>query len=272
VYTFVPLALRVRPLLLPFAVFCCAELIGLFAAYYSPRFPLNVLLGPLIRSAWGESFLHYPDNFLLLPRLAAISRSLLYILLGSLLNGTAFLIAADVYKNREVSFRDSFSRAVRRYPGLLCLSLAVMFTVSAAALAVKYLLVSYFPGYAVQAARFWSGPGMVIVNFMAGTALQACLMFSFPALLFEEKNVFRSLLRSLVIFRKVPAATLALFAIPAAVYLPVTALLYKTPFLVSVNPESVLYISAAGALINSLLIDFLVIVSITCMYFKVTNE
>jgi hypothetical protein len=52
-------------------------------------------------------------------------------------------------------------------------------------------------------------------------------------------------------------------------YVPVMVLQYKTPFFVRLNPESVLFIAAAGSLVNSLIVDVLVTVSMTYLYLSV---
>ena len=54
---------------LPFLIAGLINAIALYILYLAPQHPVSALLAPPIRVYFGEQFLHYPANFLLLPRL-----------------------------------------------------------------------------------------------------------------------------------------------------------------------------------------------------------
>ena len=73
-------------ILVPFLIFTLIDLCGLIFVFLIPRAPLYALLGPIVRTFWGEQFLHYPANFLLLPKLASLSRTILSVIFSMLLS------------------------------------------------------------------------------------------------------------------------------------------------------------------------------------------
>src|SRR5512137_299041 len=79
---------RQQKLWVPFIIFVFTELVLLMLLYVAPRQPFNAVLAPPIRAFWGERFLHYPANFLLLPKLESLLRNYLTVFLGSFLTGT----------------------------------------------------------------------------------------------------------------------------------------------------------------------------------------
>jgi hypothetical protein len=55
-------------------------------------------------------------------------------------------------------------------------------------------------------------------------------------------------------------------------YLPIIALQYNTVLLISVYPESVLWVNWAGILINSMAIDVIITVSSAILYLKLREQ
>jgi len=75
-----------RPkLFMPFIIFAVIDLSFLLIIYVVSQQPFNAVLTPPIKAFWGEKFLHYPYNFLLIPKLASMSRNFLSCVIGALL-------------------------------------------------------------------------------------------------------------------------------------------------------------------------------------------
>lgn len=270
VFRFAPFALRNQPaIFLPFLVFSVIDLLLLAVLYLAPRQPFNVVLGPPIRAFWGEAYLHYPNNFLLLPQLASLSRTLLYIVAGSLLTGMAVLFVKRAYSGREAG--SVWLAVSRRYVPLAGIVLLVtgVFTVFSRGMEAYFsFFFSHNSSLFLIPARIWRHEASFALNLIAGIGVQAVFVYAVPALLIENTGMGRAVLRSWVVFKRMPFATLALVSVPVLAYLPVMVLQYKTPFFVNLYPESVLYIAVAGSLINALIVDILVTVSATYLYLK----
>jgi hypothetical protein len=257
----------------PFAVFAAMEIIMLALLYLSPREPLVSVLGPPIRVFFGERFLHYPDNFLLLPRLGSFARSLLYVVAGSLLNGMAAVYIHRAFTGRGEK-RAAFMQAFRRYFALAGISLTVTLLFVGFARALAAVSVYYFsahPSFLRVPAGIWLGPVAFVADLAAGILIQSLFIYSTAAVMIGRKNIVSAVAASVRIFRRMPLETLLLVTAPVLAYVPVMVLQYKTPFFVSVNPESVLIIAVFGSLINSLLVDVVVMVTVTYLYMRMSE-
>ncbi|MBF0532579.1 MAG: hypothetical protein HQL23_05710 [Candidatus Omnitrophica bacterium] len=71
------------PILLPYITLAFIQLFILEIFFFSPQFPLSFIFGPIVRKLWGEQFLHYPVNFMLLPRIWQAIQTPFYIFVSS---------------------------------------------------------------------------------------------------------------------------------------------------------------------------------------------
>ena len=63
------------------------DLSALMALFLAPCEPVSYMLAPIIRAFWGDRFLHYPYNFLLLPKLFNHVHFLIATLIGVFVSG-----------------------------------------------------------------------------------------------------------------------------------------------------------------------------------------
>ena len=56
-------------ILFPFVTIAFIQMLILEVLYFAPRFPLSVFFNPIVKTLWGEKFVHYPHNFVVLPSL-----------------------------------------------------------------------------------------------------------------------------------------------------------------------------------------------------------
>ncbi|MGE5307660.1 MAG: hypothetical protein ACM3OC_01085 [Deltaproteobacteria bacterium] len=273
-YRFAPAALRRQPrIIVPFSIFVFAELLCLSLLYLAPRPPLSAILAPPIRAFWGDMYLHYPNNFLLLPQLASWSRTVLYVVIGSFLNGMAVLMVGRVYAGvRE--HEGVAASTLRRYGALFGVSLLL----TALYVGLVKLSNGYLSSYFLVHERLlllppgiWMGPVVFVFDLLLGIITQSLFVYAAPGIMLEDRSFFSSITRSFALFAQWPLVSIMLVAVPVALYVPLMVLQYKTPFFVQNNPESVLLIAAAGSLVNSLIVDLLVTVSVTYFYLKVND-
>jgi len=83
-------------ILLPFVTIAFIQLLVLEVIYFSPRFPLVKFFGPMISRLEGESFLHYPSNFLILPKWFQLAQYVIYIFISSFFICTAINIISNI--------------------------------------------------------------------------------------------------------------------------------------------------------------------------------
>ena len=255
----------------PFIILTIVELIALVIVYLAPRMPLKLIFGPPIRTFWGERFLHYPANFLLLPKLITIARMGLIVFIGSLLSGMAIAIVLDIYKKGQVKLGKSFNLAFKNYISLF----AVVFVTTASFYyLLKFinigLLNYFFAGHRKLlfiSSDIWLGPLLLIITFCLALLIQAVFVYALPAIIIGKEKLVRSIVTSFKLFKKMFAKTIILVGLPMLIYVPIIVLNYRTAFLIrNVSPESVLLVSGLGIIISSLIIDPLITVSTTTLY------
>lgn len=263
-------------LFLPFLIFAAIETAALIILYLAPRMPLRLAFGPLIKTLWGEAFLHYPANFILLPKLASLSRLGLAIIFSSLLTGMAVAIVYAIHNKKGIGLRQAFRQALKQYASLfvvvLLFSLSYYFSIKL----ISFLLAKYFMAGHTRLlfipARLWIGPIMFVVNFIAALFIQGIFVYAIPLLIIGKKKVIPAITGSAALFGKLFFETLILIGLPMLLYVPVIILTDKSSFLISrVAPESVLWICFAGTVISSLVIDPIVTVASTYLYLD-TNK
>jgi hypothetical protein len=236
--------------LLPFIIFAGIEAVVLTLIYLAPQAPFNAVLAPPIKTFKGEMFLHYPANFLIIPELSSFFRSILTVLIGSLLAGSAALMIAQVFQKKTVVFASSFAESAKKYFQLFVIIL----------LAVVILHYSY---------KGFRKPGLLplFINVIIMLVVQALFVYAVPFLIIGKEKLFKAIWRSIVFFSRNIWQTLLIVTLPFLFYIPIIILQYNTAYLIdNVFPESVLAVAYLSIVISSLIVDVLVTVSATLYY------
>ena len=69
----------------PFIIILFINSLILEILYFSPRYPLSIFFSPIISRIWGEQYLHYPMNLMLLPKLFYYVQMVVSLFLSSFL-------------------------------------------------------------------------------------------------------------------------------------------------------------------------------------------
>ncbi len=248
---------------LPFLLFALAEFAALLLIFNSPRVPLIKIFGPPIRTFWGENFLHYPTNFLLLPKLSALSRMFLAVIFGSFTTGAAIAII--------IKAKHPFKQALKKYASLFLIVLIFSGFYYFLQKAIFIALAKYFiAGHSrllFLKSGLWLGPIIFCINFMLAIFIQAAFTYAIPAIIIDNKKFFPAILRSFRFFKKYFFVTLVLVGAPLLLYLPIAVFNFNAAVLMSkLYPEIILLIAILGIVISSLIIDLLVTLTTTLLY------
>lgn len=259
-------------LFLPFLIFSLVELISLFILFLAPRMPLKIFFGPIIKTFWGESFLHYPANFFLLPKLASFARMGLAILIGSLLTGMAVGMVSDFHANKRINLKNSFRLAFKNYVSLFII--VFIFTASFYFLTkiLTILLIKYFTGHSrllFLKADIWLGPIFTVLSFILAIFIQAIFVYAIPLLIIGKEKTFAAIIKSFVLFKKLFLPTVILITLPMLLFIPLTVISYNNTILMDkFFPEITLWVLALTTLVTSLAIDSVITVSTTLLYLE----
>jgi hypothetical protein len=234
---------------------------ALMLLYLAPRPPLRALLGPPISAIWGEKFLHYPANFLLLSKLAYLSRLCLSVIFSSLLTGIA---VAMVYKKPLKS-------AYKKYISLFLIVFIETTIFYFGIKAITVLLLKYF--YAGNSKLLflgpdmWFGPILTVLNFVVVIFVQALFTYSIPILIADDQKFLKAIFKSFLVFKRYFLVSLFLVGLPMLFYIPVVVLYSNIAFLIDkFFPEVILLVAILSVIINSLVIDPLMTISTALLY------
>lgn len=271
-------SIKTNPVLfLPFAIFAAFEFISLIIIYLAPRMPLKLLLGPPIRALWGEKFLHYPLNFILIPKLGSLAKIGLTVILGSFLTGVATLLVYNLYKKAAINLKNIFSLALRKYVSLFAIVLLFTLIFYLLDKVTSKLLVKYFvSGHAkllFLGPKIWLGPILVCLNFMLAIIVQSAFIYAIPILLIEGETLSKSILKSFMLFKMLFLKTIILVSLPMLIYIPIIILQADPAFLIiRLFPEAVLLVAILSLIISSLVIDLLITLTTTHLYLMHKDE
>lgn len=260
-------------LFIPFLIFAIIELISLFILFLTPRMPLKILFGPIIRTFWGEKFLHYPANFFLLPKLASFARMGLAILIGSLLTGIAAGMIYDFHANKKINLKNSFRLALKNYTSLFIIVFILTASFYFLTKILTIALIKYFTsGHSrllFLKVDIWLGPIFTVLNFILGIFIQAIFAYAIPLLIIGKEKTFAAIVKSFVLFKKLFLPTIILTGLPMLMYIPMAVLNYNNVILIDkFFPEITLWVLALTTLITSLAIDSVITVSTTLLYLE----
>jgi len=197
VYSFTIQSFQKNPkIYLPFAIFALIEFMALMLIYLSPRVPLRALLGPPISAIWGEKFLHYPVNFLLLSKLAYYSRMFLSVVFSSLLTGLAV----------AMTYKKPLSSVYKKYVSLFLIVLIMTAIVFFGVKVITSSLLKYFYAgnskFLFLGPDMWFGPILTVLNFVVAIFVQALFTYAIPILIAGDQKLFKAILQSFVVFKR----------------------------------------------------------------------
>ena len=235
------------------------DLIALVLLFLAPSPPVSYLLAPIIRTFWSDQYLHYPDNFLLLPKLFGHAHFLISTVIGVFVTGLVIKQIEGDWSGDRPTAISSMQLVLKKYVALVVAWLISYGVYVASLRLLMAVLPPVFP--AVQ----------LLVNFLLGVAVQAILAFFLPVLIVLNQGFLRSFWEAIRFGARNILLTSALILLPIFLALCFSVAKLYTPFFVRVHPELVLWVLATGIVI-SVLVDLWVTSSVTLLYLKVRQE
>ncbi|MBP7216519.1 MAG: hypothetical protein KBA46_04455 [Candidatus Omnitrophica bacterium] len=268
---------RNKILLAPFVLGAFFQISALVVLYLIPRAPLKTVLGPPIRTLWGEKFLHYPANFILLPKLSAYANVVLSIIIGSFLTAVAVLMAQAVYQKKQIKLKPITKTALRSYIQVFF----VVFLFNLVFFLLQKLLSSGLLSYFLQGHRtflflgptVWLGPLWIGINFVLALCIQAVFMYAIPFLLIGKKPLLQAIIHSCLFTKRYLLQTLLLIGIPLLLFLPFQILISNTAFLINkLFPEFIFLLSLAAIVFSALVVDAFTSLATAFFYLGVVDR
>jgi hypothetical protein len=218
--------------IVPFAGIAVVNILILALLALAPFLPLLKAAAAFIGRVWGEVFLHYPANFVLLPELFSTVGKLAGLTVGVFLTGVAISAINQAKLSSSPRWGFSLKKAYRRYYRLAVVG-GIMLLLASSAVNVSDLLRLVF------GSDLWAG----YAGYVASVLVLAPFSFAMPAIVIENRKIFNSIDRSLSIFFANPVTTMLFVCISGAIFLPAYYMNGKIPAIVnSAAPDLVFYI------------------------------
>lgn len=246
VYIAVFASLKKKPaILIPFLVFAALEVLALGIVGFAPSAPFRQILGPPIIAFFGEKYLQYPLNLLLLPNITYQNRIMLALIAGPLLTGAAAAMVFDLYSRKAIRLTGALGKALRKYVHLFTVVMLLALTLYYAAKIVN----------------------PVWLKFTISILIQAAFIYTIPFIVIGNEKIINSLIKSFALFRRLFIPTIIIVGLPMMLYIPIIGLKANAVFSGGgFFPASALLVSVLAILTASLGIDPLLTIGSTYLF------
>lgn len=229
-----------KSILQPFIFLIFFQLLILEILYFSVRFPLKAFFGPMIGKIWSEAFLHYPFNFILLPKMFQYTEFPIYIFVTSFIIGMAILALQKLNNGEEVNEKKLLKEAFGHYVHIVV-----------AAFISFIIVMALFKLYGLvydRAAMIRSTTGkfhLIKIIFTQGApyfnlllSIIGTVLFAYviPIIVLEKKKIFSAIVLN---FKNLFSSfwfTFWIVFLPSLLFVPIL-LLRNTTFLENILPE-----------------------------------
>ncbi|MCK5082392.1 MAG: hypothetical protein KAR31_05755 [Candidatus Omnitrophica bacterium] len=257
-------------ILVPFVTIAFIQIFVLEILYFSPRFPLSGFFNPIVWTFWGEGFVHYPNNFTILPKLFQYAQIPLYIFISSFLIAVAMAIIAAINDGRKVRFLSACRSTLPKY--------IHVFIAASMLFGVFY---GFHRGYSLMMARatqIASTEGVFFIiktvvikgapyfNLLIGVFVTTVFAFVFPLITIDGKKIFSAIGLN---FKHLWGSfwfVSFLVVIPTAFYLPILLLRSNVNMIAQTAFPEVRVLILLASILVTMFIDATVYTAITTYY------
>lgn len=241
-----------------FLMIALMDALALTVLYFAPSKPFSILLAPIIRAFWSEAFLHYPKNFILLPKLFNHAHFVILTFVGIVITGIVVKKIEAHLQGGRVTTVSAAGPVMKRYFSLLVAWLLTYFSFW---IAIK-LIMPILPR---------SLPVQLTAGFGIALILQSLFVFLIPAIMIQGRGLLPDLVQGLLFGLINLPKTALLIAVPVVLVIGVSYFKSMAPVFVESYPEAVLWILGVSIGIT-MMVDMLITSATTILYVKARNQ
>lgn len=234
------------------------DLAALIVLYLIPSPPVSYIFAPIVRTFWGERFLHYPDNFLLLPKLMTHAHFVISLCFGVLITGIVIKKIEASLRNASLSILSAVQAVQRRFLPLLAAWLSTYFLFS-------FTLRAALPFLSKNP---WI---QLLAVYVFGLLFQSISIYVLPAMVISSRRFFARFAEGLAFGAQNLSLTAALLAAPVFMIILVFFSRLLTPVYIRIYPELVLWVLGLGIVLTTA-VDYMVTLVTTTVFLKGRNE
>lgn len=255
-------------ILLPFCISGVLKLIGLLVIFISIFYPLSLVFAPIIKTLWGEAYLHYPFNFNLMPRLFYYVQIGIYILIDGLLSGMAVWMVFRANEGKKPVFSEALKKVFPKYiilAGFLLTIFLIVYSISFGEnLAIAKLL--RFKFMVILLKRGLLDFIKVFFNFFVIALVETLFAFVIPFVVLGGRGFFKAIGGSFSLARKLFFTVFILIIIPTTISLPISLLKAGLPALMAKTLPEITFLVLAGGVVLTVFIDTIVTSSLAFLF------
>lgn len=250
-------------LIIPFIVLAVCNFCALILIYLGPRYPLSKFFAPPVRKIWGDQFLHYPQNFSLLPKLYNYAHTFISFTIGLCVTAILIILIAHVLENKKkkkLKISTVFVRFATKYvPMLIFFAVFYGFNKMLFSLMGKMLLALLADSDVLVYCH-------LVGNFLLSLILQMLFAFVFPAILLSGGGLFSAIKENFSLVFKNMKEVFIIVLIPSLLYLLVIINMLLMPQLMARFEPEIMLGSLSFNIIMTVMIDFLITGATTILY------
>ncbi len=222
-----------KEILFPFSMIALIQIFVLEILYFLPRYPLSLFFSPIIRKLYGEAYLHYPFNFMIMPRIFQNLQIPLYIVVNSFFVGMAIAIIARINSDQKMDTKEVMKDTFRGYIHIICCAvIALVFvkgffllfgkiyaraSIIGATTGIKFLIKRVI----LIGAPYW--------NLLLSVVVSTLLAYVIPIIIIDRSKIVGALINNFKTLRGSFMFTFIIVLIPTLLYVPVLLLRKSLP-------------------------------------------
>ena len=257
-------------ILIPFATIAFIQLLAIEILYFAPCFPLSAFFNPIIKALWGGEFTHYPNNFLILPKLFQNIQIFIYLFISGYFISVSIAIIASLDDSHKIKFlmacKETFNHYIHIFSGTLIMfftffGLHKIYNIAMA----ETLKISSMDGVFFILKRIILN-GAPFVNLLIGVLITTVFAFIFPAIVIEKKKIIAAIGLN---FKYLWGSFWLIFLtvlIPTLFYLPVLLLRHNIDNIEQVSFPEVRILVLVLSVIVTMFIDVTIYTAITTCF------
>jgi hypothetical protein len=212
---------------LPFMIIAFFESIALELIYFSTRPPISALADPIIRKFFGEPFVHYPGNLLILTKLFYYAQVVLYISISVALLAASVNMFKNIKEGLPVRLDAMLKNSVKRYFeyfGYGCIIIILLFISNKAETFLFSKIMLRMGNLLPQSVMSIFPIGMMLIIFITNVIIYTLLISTVPLMVIEKRPLLKSCGLSIYVSVRNFSKIFPLVLLPFAVYMPFTLL------------------------------------------------
>jgi len=260
----------------PFITIVFINFLVLEILYFSPRYPLSVFFAPIISHIWGEGYLRYPMDLVLLPKLFYYVQVLILLFLSSFLIALIVDMVNAINNEEQVNFKVSFKRSLSGYVYIAAYSFLSLLLFKLFDKGYGLLLNRAFKIHSTAGIYFWIKKFVFYftpyAQFIYGIFVTAFLIYIPILIILEKKKFLGALIGNFKVLFGSFWLTFALVLVPTLFYLPILLMHSNITSLAEMtSPEIQVVVLALNVFVTTGISIFVIAAATTYYLYKKEN-